>query len=379
MQRFLYGKLLIAIGLLVLLSTSAAPAREWSEEYEKKVGERAAAQIAEEYEFYDDEETRERVANIANSLASYTQRPGLQYTVVLLDDSEANAFTIPGSYIYVTKGLLDAVESEAQLAGIIAHEMAHNCTYDGLDQLKRARQMSLATAVALIVAIATGRSEEAAYGVLTAGQIVTRGVLSRYSIEIESRADRNAVSYLLASDYDPVGLLTFMEELARKERQRPRSDLGIFTTHPFSTKRVADIIDLLEEADMEINRRAVTKWDPPVVEAGEIEGASAQILKLWDEQLFAFASSPDDGDLAARGQQMVDVLTELLRAGVRAYEFGISSDDEGRTTVTARGQRLLTVYPEDADLVGKSIGDTASEVTRALRRALYRERLDRLY
>ncbi len=379
MQRFLSGKLLIAIGLLVLLSTSAAPAREWSEEYEKKVGERAAAQIAEEYEFYDDEEIRERVVNIANSLASHTQRPGLAYTVILLDDPEANAFTIPGGHIYVTKGLLDAIESEAQLAGVIAHEMAHNCTYDGLDQLKRAQDLTLATAVALIVAIATSQSEETVYGVVTGVQIVTRGVLSRYSIEIESRADRNAVSYLLASGYDPVGLLTFMEPLARKERQRPRSELGIVQTHPFSTKRVSDIIDLLQEVDIEINRRAVTKWDPPVVEAGEIEGASAQILKLWDEQLFVFASSPDDGDLAARGEQMVDVLTELLHAGVRAYEFSISSDDGGRTTVTARGERLLTVYPEDADLVGRPIGDTASEVTRALRRALYRELLDRLY
>ncbi len=379
MQRFLCGKLLISIGLMVLLGASVAPAREWSEEYEKKVGEQAAAQIAEEYEVYDNEEAHQRVVNIVNNLVVHTQRPDLKYTVILLDDPEVNAFTIPWGYIYIAKGLLDTVESEAQLAGVIAHEMAHNCTYDGLDQLKRAQNLSLATAVALIVTIATGQSEETAYSVLTAGQIMTRGILSRYSLEIEGRADRNGVSYLLASDYDPVGLLTFMERLARKERQRPRSELGIFKSHPFSTKRVADMIDLLEAADVEINRRAVTKWDPPVVEAGEIEGESAQILKLWDESLFVFASSPSDGDLAARGQQMVDVLTELLRAGVRAYEFGISRDDEGRTAVTARGQRLLTVYPEDADLVGKSVGDAAAKVTEAIRCALFRERLDRLY
>ncbi|GAJ18372.1 unnamed protein product, partial [marine sediment metagenome] len=212
-------------------------------------------------------EAHQRVVNIVNNLVGHTQRPDLKSTVFLLDDPEANAFTIPGGYIYLTKGLLEAVESEAQLAGVIAHEMAHNCTYDGLDQLRRARQLTLATAVALIVAIASGRGEETAYGVLTAGQIMTRGILSKYSLEIESRADRNGISYLLASDYDPVGLLTFMERLARKERQRPRRDPGIFGTHPFSTTRVMDIIDLLQEADVEMNRRAVTKWDPPVVEA----------------------------------------------------------------------------------------------------------------
>ena len=379
MRRFCNHKpLLGAILLLTLLAVPAA-AREWSEEYEKKVGERAVEAVLEEYEVYEDEEAQQHIEEIVARLVPHTQRPGIEYTVYLVDSEEVNAFTVPGGHVFVTKALLGDIESEAQLAGIIAHEMAHNCTYDSLDQLKRAQDMSLATAVAVLVAVVTGRGDEATYAALVTGQVVTRGILSKYSLEIESRADRNGAHYLIEAGYNPVGLLTFMEELAREERHRPNPNLGIFQTHPLSRKRVADLIDQLNEAGVDINRRAVTKWDPPVVEAGEVNDKPVQILKLWGQRLLAFNCAPDPTDVESRGQQMVHVLTDLLREGVDAYEFGLTRDEQGHTAVTARGEIVLTVYREDADLVGKSIGDTAIEVTQKLRRALFKERIDRLY
>ena len=379
MRRLGDYKLLPGVMLLLTLVAVPAAAREWSEEYEKRVGERAVKAVLEEYEVYEDEEAQQHIEQMAARLVPHTQRPELEYTVYLLDSEEVNAFTVPGGHIFVTKALLEESESEAQLAGIVAHEMAHNCTYDSLDQLKRAQDMSLATAAAVLVAVLTGRGDEATYGVLTAGQIVTRGVLSTYSLEIESRADENAARYLIGADYNPVGLLTFMERLAREERQSPDPNLGIFQTHPLSKKRVADLTDLLNEAGVDINRRAVTKWDPPVVEADQVNDKPVQILKLWGQRLFAFDYVADSTDVESRGQHMIEVLTERLREGVDAYEFGLTRDDEGHTAVAARGEIVLTVYREDADLVGKSIGDTAIEVTQNIRRALFKERIDRLY
>ncbi|MCK4324692.1 MAG: M48 family metalloprotease [Armatimonadetes bacterium] len=379
MRRFCNYKPLAGVILLLTLLGVPAAAREWSEQYEKRVGERAVEAVLEEYEVYEDEEAQQHIEQIAARLVPHTQRPELEYTVYLLDSEEINAFTVPGGHVFVTKALLGDIESEAQLAGIVAHEMAHNCTYDSLDQLKRAQDMSLATAAAVLVAVLTGRGDEATYGVLTAGQVVTRGVLSTYSLEIESRADRNAACYLIEAGYNPVGLLTFMERLARKERHRPNPNLGIFQTHPLSKKRVADLIDQLNEAGVDINRRAVTKWDPPVVEAGQVNDKPVQMLKLWDQRLFSFNCAPGGGDTDSRGEHMVEVLTRLLREGVGAYEFGLTRDRAGHTAVVARGEIVLTVYREDADLVGKSIGDAAIEVTQNIRRALFKERIDRLY
>jgi len=76
---------------------------------------------------------------------------------------------------------------------------------------------------------------------------------------------------------------------------------------------------------------------------------------------------------------MVQVLTELLRDGVDAYEFGLTRDEKGQTAVAARGELVLTVCREDAKLAGKSISDTAIEATQNIRRALFKERIDRLY
>ncbi len=379
MRRFCNHKPLLGAILLLTLVAVPAAAREWSEEYEKKVGERAVEAVLEEYELYEDEEAQQQIEQIVARLVPYTQRPDLKYKAYLLDHDEANAFTVPGGYVFVTKALLGDIESEAQLAGIIAHEMAHNCTYDSLDQLKRAQDMSLATAAAVLVAVLTGRGSEATYGALVMGEMVTRGVLSTYSIEIESQADENAVRYLIEAGYNPVGLLTFMERLARDERHSPNPNLGIFQTHPLSQKRVADLTDLLNGAGVDINRRAVTEWDPPVVEAGQVNDKPAQVLKLWGQRLFAFNCAPGGGDTDSRGEQMVEVLTRLLRKGVGAYEFGLTRDEQGHTAVTARGDIVLTVYQEDADLAGKSIGYTAIEVTQNIRRALFKERIDRLY
>ncbi len=379
MRRLCNYKSLVGVILLLTLIVVPAAARQWSEEYEKKIGEQAAEAILKDSKLYENEEAQQHIEQIVARLVPCTQRPDLKYTVYLLDDDEINAFTVPGGYIFVNKGLLDSVESEAQLAGIIAHEMAHNCTYDALDQLKRAQNLSLATAAAVLVTVVSGRGDEATYGVLTAGQVVTRGILSKYSLEIESRADRNGANYVMKAGYNPVGLLTFMEELARKERHSSNPDLGIFQTHPLSWKRVAALIDQLNEAGVDINRRAVTKWDPPIVEADQVNGKTVQVLKLWDERLFSFDCAPDSTNVAARGQQMVEVLTRLLREGVDAYEFGLTRDDQGHTAVAAQGEIVLTVYREDADLLGKSIGDTAIEVTQNLRRALFKERIDRLY
>ena len=229
MRRVCNHKPLLGAILLLTLVAVPAAAREWSEEYEKKVGERAVEAVLEEYEVYEDEEAQQHIEQIAARLVPHTQRPELGYTVYLLDSEEANAFTVPGGHVFVTKALLEDVESEAQLAGIIAHEMAHNCTYDSLDQLKRAQDMSLATAAAVLVAVLTGRGSEATYGAFVMGELVTRGVLSTYSIEIESRADRNAAHYLMEAGYNPVGLLTFMEELAREERQGDHYERGCAT------------------------------------------------------------------------------------------------------------------------------------------------------
>ncbi len=156
---------------------------------------------------------------MVKAIAPHTPRPDVKYKIKLLDSDEVNSFSVPGGYIYVYKGLVKAVQSEHELAAVIAHEMAHNCTFDALKQLDRAQHLTIATAAAVLAAMMVGGNEEMPWAVWQAGGLATRGVLSHYSMDIEKQADLHAIQYLLHTKYNPVGLLTFMERLAAKDHQ----------------------------------------------------------------------------------------------------------------------------------------------------------------
>ncbi len=368
----------LAVVLAILWLTGIAAAGPWSEEYEERIGEQAIAEVEKEYTVYEDEEARQRVAQIVAAIVPHTQRLDVEYDIRLLDSDEVNSFSAPGGHIFVTKGLFGEVQSDAELAAVMAHEIAHNCTYDALNQLKRAKKLSLATAAAAVAAIVLGRGEEMVYGALYAGQIATRGILSKYSIEIETQADRNALQYLLATDYNSVGLLTFMERLAQKQRRRPGPELGIFQTHPHADQRVRAILHQLLDAEVEINRRAVTQWDPPSLEETEINGHTAWSVTLWGQPVFTYDQALGCEPPPARGERIVEVLAGLLADGVEAFEFRIT-EAEGHPAVAARGRIVLTVYPEDATLQEITPQQKTEATRQSLRRALYTEKINRLY
>ena len=111
-------------GLACLAYAGTQP--PFSPEYEKRVGEETAAQVEATYERYKDEETQAKVDAMATEIAAASARPEVTYDVRLIDTDEVNAFSIPGGFVYVTKGLLDEVQSDDELAGVLSHEIAHN-------------------------------------------------------------------------------------------------------------------------------------------------------------------------------------------------------------------------------------------------------------
>lgn len=369
----------LAILLALTFPVGALGAGKYSPEYEARIGREAIEQIQKEYKVYEDPEQLQRVQTIVDALKSVSQRPDVDYQIYLLDTEEENAFSIPGGYICVTKQLLTNIQSEHQLAGVIAHEMAHNCTYDALEEAAKAQKMTTPVLAAVIAAIVTGRSSEAISTTLAAGLYVMHSVLSTFSQEVEARADANAVDYLVKSGkYDPTGLLTFMEYLAVRERTTPQIELGIFKTHPFSTSRVKAISDQIRAAGLDINRRAVTRWDPPALLPSHVGDHEAQTLTLWQQPLFTFNYAPPGTDVAARGADMVAALTEVLALGAQLRDFEIG-EQSGNPVLFGWGRPVLVIYPEDAALHQTSPHELAGQVLSGLKAALYNESLARMF
>ena len=369
---------LLAVCALALLTAGVALAHDWSPEYEAKVGRETLDQIKHQYKLWDKPDEAKRVQEILNNLKAVSPRPTVEYQVVLLDTKEVNAMSLPGGYVCVTRGLSENVQSTDELAGVLAHEMAHNCAYDALNEAKRTQELTMPVLAAMIAAMVTGgRAGTAALA--EAGVVITQGILSTYSIQIESRADLNGLIYLIkCGKYNPVGMLTFMERLALEERSGPQVTMGIYQTHPLSVDRVTAIADQLQAAGVTLNRRAVTKWDPPTVVAGKLGEQPVQILSLWGAEVLDFDWAPAGTDMTQRGAALVKTLTDCLAAGTDGWEFSGTATADG-ATIQARGQEILHLYPEDAKLRGCTLSELLAKTLGGLDSAFFTERLKRRY
>ena len=367
---------LTAIGI-VLCMAHPLWAQRWSPEDEKRMGAEAASQIEKKWKVYEDKPTLDKLQAMADEIVKLTARPNVKYQVKLLDMAEANAFSIPGGTVYITKGLLKDAQSDDELAGVLAHEIAHNTNYDSLDGAEKDKKLFMGSAAAALAAILVGARSDMIGGVLAAGDYTRRGIMSGYSIDIEYRADKNGMAYLLKTHYNAVGLLTFMERLAAEEHGRPHVVLGVFQDHPMSADRCKAMIGYLNDAGVDINRRATTKWDKPVVEEVKIGDKPGVRVRLWDETVLETTCAAGCASLKDRANLVAEALTNALAAGMEEYDVRAGKSG-GKPCVIARDLALFHAVADDAP-AGKTAEDVTQGAAAALKRALYKESLQRIY
>lgn len=358
----------------------AAGKAPWGEKYEREVGEKAAKEVLGEYAPVDDKDTLAKLQNMAETIAKNTDRPEVQYKVYYVKEKkpgpepEINAFSLPGGIIFVIEGLVKAVHSDHELAGVMAHEIVHNVHYDGLYQAERAKKIFKGELAAVLASVLIGGAESDLWpAVMQAGLYYRAGVLGGYSVEMERKADQGAVEALLDTPWDPVGLLTFMERLAAEERRTAMPDMGIFKTHPLSIDRVKYLISQIERHGIMINRRNTSNWEKPEVKDGAVNEKPAKLLMWQSEQIAGFdAAQPERADHAATA------FTQALAEGAPAAAFSAAKQGEGYV-IKARGQALFEITAADAAFAGKSAEDLAKATLKAVRQGMTRESFGRLY
>ena len=192
------------------------------------VGRMAAAEYETVIKLFCDHTVQEYVNRIAQTVArgSNTRVP---ITIKIVDSNGVNAISFPGGFLYVNTALILAVESEAEIAGIVAHEIAHVVAGDGM----RGKALTLG-AGAEVTPIPDG--------VNGMGEIDGYLVPLKYlGSRMETEADIKAIRYLQKSGYSPRAMITFLERMRSKEQTGPNSVLRLFQSHPPTTERIQRI------------------------------------------------------------------------------------------------------------------------------------------
>ena len=224
------GKRNINSGLIAKMSGST--------EKEVRMGREAAAEVDRQAKFVDDPVITEYVNRVGQNIVLHSDAK-VPFTIKVIDSDEVNAFALPGGFFYVNKGLLLAADNEAELAGVMAHEIAHVAARHAVENQTKA---SLLEYAALGGSIFLGGIPGLIYQ-NTAG-IGLLGIFMKFSRGAEEEADKLGVQYMYAAGYDPGAMATMFEKLEAKNKKKPGFISRAFASHPAPPDRRASSLAL---------------------------------------------------------------------------------------------------------------------------------------
>lgn len=244
----------LLLALLLPMALALAPVTGWSmtEKKEIEIGQAMHKEILEKIPVYENPPLADYVSRIGMRLARDSDRPGLRYTFTVLDSPDMNAFATPGGFVYVNRGLLLYMQSEAELAAVLAHEIAHITERHASRQDVMAKTSSVASlALGVLAAIGTGSGTVGSLAhdaAATAGTAMVRG----YGRDMELEADREGAKFMQRSGYDPMAMVEVLSALkeqesfartqAKAEGRQPTTYHGVFSTHPRNDQRLQEVI-----------------------------------------------------------------------------------------------------------------------------------------
>jgi predicted Zn-dependent protease len=216
-----------------------------STKQEVALGKATTQQVVNEFGVYDDPKLHEYINEVGQKLVDVCERKEITYYFTVLDTPMVNAFAAPGGYIFVTRGILKELGDEAQLAGVMGHEIGHVVYRHGAKRLEKAFGYS---AIVLLGEILTKKdlSQLRQYT-----NFLFSLMLLGYSRKNEFEADNSGVRYSLAAGYDPKAMIDFFEKLKTMEKKPPSKFETLFRSHPPTGDRIERIQLYLEQVELE--------------------------------------------------------------------------------------------------------------------------------
>jgi predicted Zn-dependent protease len=237
-----FSRRALAAALFSLSLASATPAAAinlFSVQQDAEVGRQAAQEAERQLPMLRDGTTEGYVNAIVQRLAAVAPGPRFPYRARVVNAAEINAFALPGGYVYVNRGLIEAVRNEGELAGVLAHEMAHVAQRHGTSQATKAYGAQMG--VGLLGSLLGGRDHRLGVGEQVIGSLGLSALFMKFSRNAESEADRVGAQMMSRAGYDPMAMANFFDLLAAQQRGNPSAVSQFFSDHPSPQNRSATI------------------------------------------------------------------------------------------------------------------------------------------
>ena len=203
----------------------------YSLESEIRMGKQYAQQIDATVKLVQDPVVNEYVNRLGQNLVRNSDAK-VPFTIKVVDSDEVNAFALPGGFFYVNSGLILAADEEAELAGVMAHEIAHVAARHAAREMTRSQWLNIGSIPLIFIGGGIG------YAVQSAASLAVPLTFLSFSRSFEAEADYLGVQYMYKSGYDPQAFLSFFEKLQAKEKKKPGTLSKAFSTHPQTPDRI---------------------------------------------------------------------------------------------------------------------------------------------
>jgi len=252
-----------------------------STEKEVKLGRELAAEVDRQAKFVDDPVITEYVNRVGQNIVLHSDTK-IPFTIKVIDSDEVNAFALPGGFFYVNKGLLLVADNEAEVAGVMAHEIGHVAARHALENQTKASLMEyLAMGTSIFLGGIPGMifQNTAGLGML--------GIFMKFSRSAEEEADKLGVQYMYAAGYDPSAMATMFEKLESKNKKKPGLISRAFASHPAPPDRRASALALAAR---------FPEHDEYVISTSEFQKVKARLLRLSNARASAAGALPGAQD-----------------------------------------------------------------------------------
>ncbi len=348
-------------------ATHKVHARLLSPEAERKIGLETKKKILEEYQVLESSQVTTYVNKVGQRLAKVCDRPTVDYDFTVLDSDLINAFAVPGGFVFVTRGLLEAVNEESELAMVLGHEIGHVAALHGVQMIQKEMGQNALTVLGTIGAALTV-GPEAMLMVANTADLFSSLYMLGYSRERELEADNLGLQYMLRAGYDPQGALRFLKKLeAMDEKDAKGWDL-YFRTHPSTKQRIEIIESMIGQPTMgplakpsDEDYSAIKAHLPRVDKdkQGEVNGqdylnkyheVSLRVPSNWTlgfyypQALISFRTIDNDGDGRLQAVELSSATATAENVATRFAKFSGYQFVSGRNVLYQAGYGYLGRY-----------------------------------